>query len=230
MTSEIAFECLFISSDSELFRTVSAVLRELSISVQICLRPTKALEDLRKFKSDLVVIDWECEASNELLQQIWQDKKIKKPTLVAISPDSSRIPGVHIILRKPVSRDSALQSLKAAYRGMLIDHRKHIRHALMMPITTTTLKGRDIAAVVTDVGDGGVGLCTKEELQLGDVFPIHLHLPGAPRNVLAHVRVVWTRDFGRAGCEFVRIPPVDLMVLHDWLKSRTVVKQPRIAV
>lgn len=230
MTSEMAFECLFISSDPDLFRIVSAVLRELSISVQICLRPAKALEILHKCKSDLVVLDWECEQSDEVLHQIWQDRNNKKPTLMAISSDNSRIPGAHIILRKPISRDSALRSFKAAYRRMLIDHRKHVRHALMMPITTTTVNGHEVAAIVTDIGDGGIGLCTKEALHLGDVLPIHLRLPGAKRDVLAHVRVVWTREFGRFGCEFVRIPPVDLMVLHDWLKSRSIVKQPCIAI
>ncbi len=230
MTSEMAFECLFVSSDSELFRTVSAILQELSISVKICLRPSKALDALRQSSSDLVVIDWECEESGELLQRIWQEKKSKKPTLVAISSSNARIPGAHYIIRKPLSRESALTSFKTAYRRMLVDHRKHARHALMMPVTTTTLRGREIAAIVTDIGDGGVGLCTRESLALGDVLPIHLRLAGAQRDVLVQVRVVWTRDFGRAGCEFVRIPPIDLMILHDWLKSRTQVKQPRIAI
>ncbi len=100
----------------------------------------------------------------------------------------------------------------------------------MMPVTATTATGREIAAIVTDIGDGGLGLCSREPLALGDVLPIQLQLAGAQRDVLVQVRVVWTRDFGRVGCEFVRIPPVDLMILHDWLKSRTIVKQPRIAI
>src|SRR5579885_1860837 len=118
MTSEMTFECLFVSSDSELFRIVSAILRQLSISVQICLRPAKALDALRQSHSDLVVIDWECEQSRELLRRIGQEKKSTTPTLVAISADSSRIPGAHIVLQKPISRDSALSSFKAAYRRM----------------------------------------------------------------------------------------------------------------
>jgi len=53
-------------------------------------------------------------------------------------------------------------------------------------------------------------------------------LPGARREVLVNVRVLWTRDYGRIGCEFVRIPPVDLIVLHDWLKERSRVKKPLV--
>lgn len=230
MTSEMAFECLFISSDPKLFGTISAILREFSISVQICLRTGKALDMLRSSKSDLVVIDWEGEDSGDLLQKIWQDKSNKKPTMVAISSNDFRIPGAHIVLKKPVSRDSAMHALKSAYRRMVIDHRKNVRHALMMPISATRENGREISAIVTDLGDGGVGLCSREKLSVGDELPIQLRLPGAQREVFVQVRVVWTRDFGRAGCEFVRIPPVDLMILHDWLKSKSAVKQPRITI
>jgi hypothetical protein len=175
-------------------------------------------------------MEWQGKDSGELLQRIWEDKRSKKPTMVAISSDNSRIPGAHIVLRKPISHESALKAFKAAYRRMVIDHRKSFRHALMMPIKVRTKNGHEIAAIVTDLGDGGVGLCSKEELAVGDELPIQLRLSGAPREVRVQVRVVWTRDFGRAGCEFVRIPPVDLMILHDWLKSKSVVKQPRIAI
>jgi CheY-like chemotaxis protein len=230
MTSEMAFECLFISSDPKLFGTISSILREFSISTEICLRTAKAFDMLRDSTRDLVVIDWEGEDSEELLRRIWQDRTSKKPTMVAISSSDSRIPGAHIVISKPVSHESALKALKSAYRRMVIDHRKSVRHALMTPIRTRTLGGREITAIVTDLGDGGVGLCCREELTVGDEIPIHLRLPGAPREVLVQVRVVWTRAFGRAGCEFLRIPPVDLMILHDWLKSRSAVKKPRIAV
>lgn len=230
MTSEMAFECLFISSDPGLFRIVSAVLRDLSISVQICLHTAEAFDTLKCSNSDLVVIDWAGADSGELLQRIWRDKKSRKPTLVAISPDNSRIRGAHIVMRKPVSAESALRSFKAAYRRMVIDHRKNLRHALMLPISITTAAGHLISAVVTDLGDGGLGLCCREELVVGDMLPVQLQLPGTSRGILLHVRVVWTRELGRAGCEFVRILPVDLIILHDWLKSRSRVKRPRIAV
>jgi ActR/RegA family two-component response regulator len=230
MTSEMAFECLFISSDAELFRTISAVLSQLSISVQICLSTAKAFDVLRTSKSDLMVIDWKGEESGELLQRIWRDAKNKKPTLVAISSDNARIPGAHVVIRKPISQDSAMKSFKAAYRQMVIDHRKNVRHALMLPVTLKTEKGFEVAATVTDLGDGGLGLCCKHAMVVGHEMALQLRLPGTPREVTVHVRVVWTRDFGRVGCEFVRIPPVDLLILHDWLKSKSLVKQPRIAI
>jgi len=230
MTSELAFECLFISSDPELFRIVARILRELSISIEICLRPSRALEFLQSGNADLVVLDWEAGDSAELMQTIRSETKMSKPTLVAISSSDSRLPGAHMVIKKPMTVETGAQSFKTVYQRMLIDYRRKVRHALMTPVVATAEDGREVSLMVTDISDGGVGLSSKENLQVGDVLSFRLVLAGAPREVLVHVRVLWTREYARYGCEFLRIPPVDLMILHDWLKAKSRVKKPRIEI
>jgi hypothetical protein len=226
MTSDMAFECLFVSRDSGLFRMIGRILRDLSISTSICLTSSKAFDLLGKGSADLIVIDGEFEESRELLRQIWKGGKWKKPTVVAISTSDTPLPGAHVVLKKPVTSATGAKCFKDAYSRMLIDYRRHVRHALMLPVTARFEDGREIPLVVTDIGDGGVGLSTKEELVMGDILSFRLSLPGAQREILVNVRVLWSREFGRAGCEFVRIPPVDLMILHEWLKSKSRVKKP----
>jgi PilZ domain len=226
MTSDMAFECLFVSRDSGLFRMIGRILRDLSISTSICLTSSKAFDLLGKGSADLIVIDGEFEESRELLRQIWKGGKWKKPTVVAISTSDTPLPGAHVVLKKPVTSETGAKCFKDAYSRMLIDYRRHVRHALMLPVTARFEDGREIPLVVTDIGDGGVGLSTKEELVMGDILSFRLSLPGAQREILVNVRVLWSREFGRAGCEFVRIPPVDLMILHEWLKSKSRVKKP----
>jgi len=63
---------------------------------------------------------------------------------------------------------------------------------------------------------------------VGTVLRFRLQLPAAPREILVEARVLWAREYGRSGCEFVRVPPVDTMVLQDWLKGRIRVKKPLI--
>jgi hypothetical protein len=229
MTSELAFQCLFVSRDPEVFRVVASILRELSIAIEICLRPSKAAAILESSTTDLVVIDWEGEESSDLIQKIWKDKK-KKPTLVAIASDDYPLPGAHIVIKKPLTAESGAKSFRTVYQRMLIDYRRHVRHALMVPVLATTAEGSQISLTVTDIGDGGVGLASKQKLLVGDVLSFRLLLPGAPREVLIHVRVLWGREYARFGCEFLRIPPVDLMIVHDWLKVKGQVKKPRIEV
>ena len=135
-----------------------------------------------------------------------------------------------MVIKKPMTAETGAQSFKTVYQRMLIDYRRKVRHALMTPVVATTEDGREVSLMVTDISDGGVGLSSKENLQVGDVLSFRLVLAGAPREVLVHVRVLWTREYARYGCEFLRIPPVDLMILHDWLKAKSRVKKPRIEI
>jgi hypothetical protein len=230
MTSDMAFECLFVSRDTNLFRVIGRILRDLSISTSICFSTSKAFDLLGKGSADLIVIDYECEESTELLRLIWKGGKWKKPTIVAVSSSDSPPPGAHVVLKKPVTAEAGVKCLKNAYSRMLVDYRRHARHALMLPVVATLDDDRrGIPLVVTDIGDGGVGLSTKEKFVIGDVLSFRVFLPGSQREILIHARILWTREYGRVGCEFVRIPPVDLMILHDWLKAKSWVKKPLTA-
>ena len=229
MTSDMAFECLFVSKDAGIFKTVGRILRDLSISIKLCVSCSTAFDILARGSTDLVVIDWEGQESSELLQRIWQGGKWKTPTVVAIASSESRVPGAHIILTRPVTVETSEKSFRHAYSRMLLDYRRHVRYALMIPVVANFVDGRSMSLTVTDIGDGGVGLSVKELLNIGDILSFRLPLPGTPREILIQARVLWTRDYGRAGCAFVRIPPVDLIFLHDWLKTKSQVKKPRNA-
>jgi hypothetical protein len=226
MTSDMAFECLFVSPDTGLFRVIGWILRDLSISTSICLSPSNAFEMLGKGSTDLVVIDWECAQSSDLLRWIWRDNKWKKPTVVAISQSNSHPPGAHVVLRKPVTAESGTRCFRDAYSRMLVDYRRHTRYALMVPVQATHDDGREISLVVTDIGEGGVGLSTKERIIAGDRLSFRVPLSGVTRDILVDVRILWSREYGRVGCEFVRMPPVDRTILHDWLKAKSRVKKP----
>jgi hypothetical protein len=230
MTPDNAFECLLVSRDPGVFSTMSRILRDLSISMEVCLSSAKACELLDKKSSDLIVIDWEGEDSSELLDKIWNGGMWKIPTVVAISTLDCRVPGAHMLLKKPLTIESGARSLRSAYCRMLMDYRQHARFALMIPLMAERANGRSIPITVVDIGDGGVGLSTKENLNVGESLSFRLQLPHAHRDILIEVRVLWTREYGRVGCEFLRIPPVDLTILLEWLKGKSQIKKPLAAI
>jgi hypothetical protein len=231
MTPEMVFECLLISRDPAVYCTINKVLRNFSITVDHSLSSSKACDVvIGKRTHDLVVIDWEGEPSTELLHTIWSLHTKRKPTLVAIADEDSSVPGVHLTLRKPVTIESGTAFLKNAYSRMLLDHRLHARYAIMTSLLATDRKGREFPVKVTDIGDRGVGLNCKLELTVGDELSFALKLAGTARPINLQVRVVWTREYGMAGCEFLNIPPVDRDILREWLKAKLYVKKPIISV
>ncbi len=230
MTPQMAFECLLVSRNPAVIGTVNRTLQNLSISTKICLHSSKVLKTLDAGGIDLVIIDWEDDTSTELLRDIWRKGRRQKPTIVAIAEQDSWIPGAHVVLRKPVTAESSTRTLRDAYSRMLLDYRRHARYALVVPVVATAASNRKVPVTITDIACGGVGLRSREELSIGDVLSMHLRLPDARREIYFQARVLWRREFDRVGCEFLRIPPVDMNILHDWLGRRMQVKKPLVPV
>lgn len=225
MTPEMIFECLLVSNDPTVFCTMTRILRDFSITTNICLTASKAMNLLEC--TDLIVIDWS-DDSPALVHDASVSRMKQKPTILAVTPDDRIIPGVHVLSRKPLTRESGTKSMLVAYTRMIRDFRKHVRYALMTPVRATDDDNRTLSLTVTNIGDGGLGLSTRNALAVGGVLSFPLLLPGTQREISIQARVLWTREYGVAGCEFVRIPPTDLQIMLDWLQSRCRIKKPLI--
>jgi CheY-like chemotaxis protein len=230
MTPEMAFDCLLVSDDPAVFCTMRQILRDFSIYTNVCSTPSQVANLLAGGSTDLIVIDLESEHSSELMQQIIESSVRQKPTILAVSPTDGVVPGVHVILRKPVTPESGVKSLRAAYSRMLGDYRKHTRFALMTPVLATDENDRQISATVTNIGEGGVGLTTQNQPGIGSILSFRVPLVGSGTAIDVQAKVLWTRQYGAVGCEFVRISSDDLLVLHAWLESKYRFKKPLVPV
>ena len=230
MTPEMAFECLLVSHDPAVFSTVDQILKDLSIHTKVCLTPSRVASVLAQGGTDLVVIDLESSESSEVMHEILNSHLRRKPTVLGISATDRVVPGIHVMLRKPVTPESGIRSLKVAYSRMLQDYRKHTRFALLTPALATDDNNRMFSVTVTNIGEGGVGITLEEKLQIGTILSFRVPLPGLKGEIHIQARLLWTRAYGVAGCQFVRVPPGDLQVLYGWLKSRYRFKKPTVAM
>jgi hypothetical protein len=230
MTPEMAFECLLVSPDPVVFCTMHRVLKEFSIATNICLSASKASDLLDEGSTDLIVVDWDADSCAELVQEASTSCLRQKPTILAVSTEAKSIPGVHAVVRKPVTAESAKESMRSVYSRMVQDFRRHVRYATMVSVRAVDQRDRTLSLTVTNIGDGGVGLFTKDSVSVGDILSFPLSLPGTTKEIAIQARVLWTREYGAAGCEFVRIPRGDIQVFHDWLTGRCRIKKPLLDV
>ena len=194
----------------------------------VCLTPSRVADVLAKGGTDLIVIDLESEHSSEVMHEIFQSHVRQKPTIVGVSATDDAVPGVHVMLRKPVTPESGTKSLKVAYSRMLQDYRKHTRFALMTPVLARDDNNQAVSVTVTNIGEGGVGLTLDQKLPIGTILFFTVPLPGVKCEIHVQARLLWTREYGAAGCQFVRVPPSDLQALHAWLESRYRFKKPLV--
>jgi PilZ domain len=242
MTPEMTFECLLASHDPAVFCTMNLMLQDLSIHTRVCPDPSTVSNLLMDGCTDLIVIDLESEYYSGLKRQIFESEARQKPIILAVSSADEAMPGVHIHLRKPVTIESGAKSLQVAYGRMLHDYRKYTRFAVMAPVLATDENGRTLFVTITNIGEGGVGFTTnpdiggtkvdcppEEPLSIGSIMSFRVPLPGVSGEISVQARLLWTRPYGAAGCEFVHIPSGDLSILHEWLENRCHVKKPLIS-
>ena len=127
-----------------MFCTMDRILHDLLNPLRMYARtPARAADYLAEGGTDLIVIDLDSEHSSKLMHQIFKSRMQQKPTVLAVSAVDCVVPGVHVILQKPVTPESGTKSLKAAYLRMLRDYRKHTRFALMTPVLATDERRQD---------------------------------------------------------------------------------------
>jgi len=229
MTPEMAFECLLVTPDPAVSTTVGGILQDFSIATKVCPYPSKAADLLSEGSTDLIVIDLEAEDSPAFLCKVGERMR-QKPTVLGVTAADYVLSGVHVTLRKPVTHESGITSLKAAYSRMVRDYRKHTRFAVMKQVTATDEGQRTLSITVTNIGEGGVGITSTETLRIGGSLSFRLRLPELTNEISIQARVLWSRPYGAAGCEFVHVPPFDLQLIHAWSDSRYRIKKPLIPV
>ena len=230
MTPEMAFESLLVSGDSSLACITKEALHKFSIEVDECADAARACEKINARSHELVVMDWECDPSCQLLHTIWRSPAGRKPTILAISPGGTHVTGAHFTIGKPFEPDSITESLKSVYSRMLVDYRRTARYPVMAKVMAQDDKGRTFPVNVTDIGEGGLGIACKQELEVGSAILLTLPLPQTLAPIHIQARVLWTRDYGAAGCCFLSMPPVDRDVLRRWLETKVQIKKPLVSV
>ena len=230
MTPEMSFECVLVSNDPAVLKTMDPLLRSFSIQTSVCPNLSKVGELLNEGDTDLIVIDLESASYAELQYQTRRAQARQKPTVLGVSAMDRAVQGVHVVLPKPVTEESGLRSLKTAYSRMLRDFRKHTRFALMAPVLATDEDNGTFRLTITNIGAGGVGIATNEKIAIGTTLAFSVGLPGLDNTISIRARVLWARQYGVAGCEFVYMPPFDTQLLHAWLDSRYRIKKPLISI
>src|SRR5450755_976203 len=225
MTSEMVFECLVVSEDIRVLSVMNWALDRLSIDVEGCPDPVKALEVLAKRDMDLVVCDFSGvpDEMNLLTKVLTSDRKRRSIVLAVVDGPflaiGAKKAGVDVVIQKPLTLESSAQALNDAYSRMVREERRNARHGIMKPVLAKNKRGELLPVTIADIGERGVGSLSKLKLEVGELLSFDLVLPDAATPISVEVRLLWMRH-NMAGADFEYISSTDLRSLCDWLASR----------
>ena len=225
MTPEMVFECLLVSEDIQVLSLMNCALERLSIEIEHCADPLRGQEVLAKRDVDLLVCDCKgAPGEMKLLNEVLTSDHKRTATVLTVVDGplmaiSAKNAGAHVVIQKPLTRESSAQGLKAAYSRMVREQRSNTRRAIMRRVLATNRCGEFFPITVTDISERGVGLFAKQKIDVGDLLSFDLALPNAVLPINVKVRVLWMRH-NLAGADFERISDPDRLLLHAWLKGR----------
>jgi hypothetical protein len=234
MTPEMVFEGLLVSQDPQILSTMNRVLDDFSIKVDFCLRPSHAVSMLSGHNMDVIVLDWDNDnLAMEIVDWMSKARAMRKPTFMAImdtpmGEDRTKDMGLDFVTRKPLTKETGTRWMRTAYGQMVRDYRRYTRHGLMKTVSATKDDLRFFPVTVVDIGEGGVGLITNENLQIGDRLKFALALGGGGMSIQVMARVLWTKHDHLAGAEFVDVSQRDLRILYRWLWGKYQIKKTQV--
>ncbi|HKB98612.1 MAG TPA: PilZ domain-containing protein [Terriglobales bacterium] len=224
MTPDMKFEGLLLSPDVQVLRGMSDIMEDLSIDIDVCMHPSRAVDVLGKRDLDLLVVDWKDDSSSDVVRTV-RNGACRKTTIAAlvdrhIGGDLAIQAGAHAVIEKPLSGYSKYKFLTLVYSRMVAERRHSHRYAVQWLVAAKNQNDRPVALTMTDISETGIGLSSTAKVLVGDLLKLRVSLSGANQIIQFETRVVWTLPGNVAGAEFVNISVADSDVLHKWLQQQ----------
>lgn len=221
----MALTSLLVCSDAQAVQVLSRILQDLGIAVESCgdLRMARARLKDRHF--DALVIDCQDEARAVELIALARNTP-KNKTAVAIGIVSARnevreifAQGANFVLYKPISRERAAHSMRAARGLMRSERRTRPRLPLEAKTSITYADKENVPATLSDLSEDGIALRSDDKLPpYGKVY-FHFALPGSASLIRLSGEVMWQDASGRVGIRFAQVPGMSRRMLNHWLQS-----------
>jgi len=230
MTPDMKFEGLLLSRDVQVLKAMSGIMDDLSIQVDLCMSPSRALDLLGKRDIDLLVVDWdENNGSPEIIKTITNSVG-RRVTVAAILDRKLGVAqamsaGAHTIIRKPLMEGCTREFRKRVYSRMLAERRQQPRHAVRWLVAAKDVNDVAVPVTLMDISEMGIGIFFTGKLVAGDLLQFKLLLPHANHAIHFEARIVWTLPGNAAGAEFESISIADAGLLHKCLQQEHRVKE-----
>jgi len=216
---------LLVCADDASVQVLRGVLEELDIRMELCPDPIRAGVRLAQQHFDLLILD--CKKQSEVLALLNESHPSRASgaslaVVVAAGQESIREMfslGVNFVVYKPISRERALSSLRAAQTVLIRDKRSKARTSVHTQAMVDYAGGEKLKATLVDLAESGMAVNFGKTLPPTCKVYFQFQLPGQKSTIRLSGQVVWQEWSGRAGVQFVDVPQSSRKLLTEWLQS-----------
>ncbi|MGB6249066.1 MAG: PilZ domain-containing protein [Terriglobales bacterium] len=237
----MTLQTLLVSKDEPTAETLVQVLAQFGVGVSrsnaadvAVARLAEERLDKDEERFDQVIVDFdEPEAASSVLEACRHvsGPDRKTPVTVALLHDVSQIrsilgAGAHFILTKPVTREQAQSTLRAAAALLKRERRQSARVAVQAAISIHVEDTHPIEGILLDLSTGGMDVLAAKPLPSATVVRVCCELPDGGAAIEAQAEVAWSSENGQVGLRFLDMDAQMREHLAEWVAARSHVALP----
>ncbi len=222
-------QALLVSKDDPTAETLIQVLAQFGVAVDRSSAADVAVTRLAEERFDEVIVDFDDpEAASQLLegcrQLVGADRN--PPVTVALLHDAAQIrsilgKGAHFIITKPIAREQAQNTLRAATALLKRERRQSLRVAVQAPVSIRIDDSNTVEGIMLDLSTGGMDVLAAKPLPSSALVRISFDLPDGGAGIEVEAEVAWGTANGQTGLRFLDIDPKMREEMGEWLAARS---------
>ncbi len=221
----MALTSLLVCADAQAVQVLSRILQDLGIAVESCgdLRMAHARIENRHF--DALLVDCQDEpAAIELILAIRNTGTNGATVVIAMVSGLNHVreifaKGVNFAIYKPISRERAAHSMRAAHGLMQRERRVRPRIQVQTNAAIAYPGRENVPAALADLSEEGMAFQTKDKLPPYCKVYLEFALPGNASQIRLAGEVMWQDSSGRVGIRFAHVPQTSRRMLTGWLQA-----------
>ncbi len=223
---------LLVSKDDLSAETLIQVLAQFGVAVDRSSATDVAVTRLAEEQFDQVIVDFDTdfdgpEGASLLLEGCRRlaGPDRKPPVTVALLHDSSQIrsilgAGAHFILTKPIAREQAQNTLRAATALLKRERRQSFRVAVQAAVSIRVDESNTVEGILLDLSAGGMDVLAAKPLPSAAMVRVSFELPDGGAGIEGDAAVAWSTANGQTGLRFLDMDDKMREEMGEWLTAR----------
>ena len=223
---------LLVSKDDLSAETLIQVLAQFGVAVDRSSATDVAVTRLAEEQFDQVIVDFDAdfdgpEGASLLLEGCRRlaGPDRKPPVTVALLHDSSQIrsilgAGAHFILTKPIAREQAQNTLRAATALLKRERRQSFRVAVQAAVSIRIDESNTVEGILLDLSAGGMDVLAAKPLPSAAMVRVSFELPDGGAGIEGDAAVAWSTANGQTGLRFLDMDDKMREEMGEWLAAR----------
>ena len=219
----MGLKSLLVCTDAKTVQTITSVLLDMGMNVELCGDPSIAYECLSTQHFDAILVDCQNEGATNLLSQIRSDPTYRDAVAIAILESRSNAPdvfakGAAYVLYKRISEERT--NPKAVPTSTRTERRLTPRIPVDANASIAYASTENDVIRVLDLSINGIAIYSPKPLPRNCKVYFQFSLPGEDATIRLSCEVIWQNDSGNVGMRFAHVPQASRRVLEYWIKNK----------